>query len=136
MIADSFKPLILSTKQFLHIVVGERLEEAGFGGDDVFYQCAFLLLQLQDLFLHGITGDDLIDEDRFVLPDAMSAVGGLHLDGRIPPGIEMDDIIGGGQVQTHAARFEADEEEGIRRIVLELVNARLSVGGLDRKSVV
>jgi len=36
------------------------------------------------------------------------AVDGLGLDRRVPPGIENEDIIGGGQVQPQAARLEAD----------------------------
>ncbi len=42
----------------------------------------------------------------------------------------MNDVIGGGQVQAHAARFEADEEEGNGRIVLELIHFVLPFLGL------
>ena len=61
------------------------------------------------------------------LIDGDGAVGGLHFDGGIPPRIEVDDVIGGGQVQAHAARFEADEKEGNIRVVLELIHFGLAV---------
>jgi len=92
-------------KQRLHIVLGQRLEETGFTGDDAFYQSAFLFLQLQNLFFHRSTGDDLVNEDGLILPNAMGSVAGLHFNGGIPPRVEMNDVIGGGQVQPYAARF-------------------------------
>ena len=48
---------------------------------------------------------------RTIWRDAMDAVRGLHFDGGIPPWVKVDDI-GGGQVQAHAACFQADEEKG------------------------
>ncbi len=52
-----------------------------------------------------------VDRDRPRLPDPMRAVGGLILHRRVPPRVQVDDIIGGGEVQPGAARLEADQED-------------------------
>ena len=41
----------------------------------------------------------------------MGAVTGLILDSRIPPGVHVDDVVGGGQVEAEAACFERDEKD-------------------------
>ena len=38
------------------------------------------------------------------LADPEGPVGGLVLDGGVPPAVEVDDVVGGGQVQAGAAR--------------------------------
>src|SRR3569623_3584456 len=45
------------------------------------------------------------------LADAMGARRGLVLDGRVPPGIHVDDRVGGGQVQAEAACLQRDQED-------------------------
>ena len=40
----------------------------------------------------------------------MGAVGGLIFDGRVPPGVEVDDVGGGGQVQSGAARTQRKQK--------------------------
>ena len=59
----------------------------------------------------------------------MGAVGGLILDRRVPPRIEVDDGVGRGEVEAGAARLEADEEHRQPRIVLEAVDALGAVLG-------
>ena len=39
------------------------------------------------------------------------AVGSLVLDGRIPPGIHVDDIIGCSEIKAESAGLEADEKD-------------------------
>jgi hypothetical protein len=56
-------------------------------------------------------GEELVDEDGFVLADAVGALGRLILDRRVPPGIVVDDRVGGSQIETGAAGFEANQEE-------------------------
>src|SRR3569833_731901 len=77
-------------------------------------ECVLVGLQLQNSFLDGALGDELVDKDRFVLPDAMCPVGRLRLDGGIPPGIVVDDRIRRGEVESCSASLQADEEQ--RRI--------------------
>ncbi|MNY00594.1 hypothetical protein D3C86_1330940 [compost metagenome] len=73
-------------------------------------QAGLAVLQLLDLFLDAAAGDQLVDEHRLVLADAVGAVAGLGLGGRVPPGVEVDHGIGGGEVEAGAAGLEADQE--------------------------
>src|SRR5207244_4510920 len=66
-------------------------------------------------------------ENVLGLPDAMRAVNRLRLDGRVPPGIEQEDVVGTGQVQADAARLKADQEELAGWIRLKLFHARLAI---------
>ena len=79
----------------------------------------FLVLQLQDFFFDGVARDEFVGGDDAGLADAMGAVGGLGFGGGIPPGIEVDDGVGGGEIQADAAGFEADEEDRNSVVVLE-----------------
>ncbi len=58
------------------------------------------------------------------LTNAESTIGSLVLDSRIPPAIEMKDMISGSKIQTGTACFQGKEEDAaaiskIRRLVLE-----------------
>src|SRR6185369_1602298 len=57
------------------------------------------------------------------------AVDGLRFDRGVPPGIEDEHIVGGGQVQSDTARFEADQEHWERRVVLKAGHASLAILG-------
>ena len=62
-------------------------------------------------FLNRSFTDQTIDGDRLGLAHAVRSIAGLILDGRVPPGIEVDDGIGLGQIQTRAPRLEADQKQ-------------------------
>src|SRR5947209_9037358 len=68
----------------------------------------FPRLQLEDALLDGAGGDQLVDEDRLVLADAVGAVGRLVLNRRVPPRVVVDHRVGGGEVEAAPARLEAD----------------------------
>ncbi len=55
-------------------------------------------------------GDEPVDHDAAVLADAVGAVDGLRLGGRVPPRVEQEHVVGLGQGETEPARLEADEE--------------------------
>ena len=59
------------------------------------------------------------------LADAEGAVGGLVLDGRIPPAVEVDHVRGGGQVEPGAAGLEREDEEGRALVLLEAADQLL-----------
>src|SRR5205807_7008248 len=63
------------------------------------------------------------------LPDAMGAVGGLRLDRGIPPRIEMNDGVGGGEIEADTAGFQADQEDWNRGIALEAIHDFLTLFG-------
>jgi hypothetical protein len=92
-------------KQRLDVFARERLEHAAFGRDQLIDQGALVLLQLQNLFFHGVAQHQFIHKHRLVLPDTVAAVAGLLLRRRVPLRVDVDDIIGGGQVQPDAASF-------------------------------
>ncbi len=80
----SFFAKFILLKQPLHIILRQRLEETGFGGDDIFDEGTFLFLQFQDLFLHRAARDDLVNEDGRVCPmrwarsEACISTAGFH----------------------------------------------------------
>ena len=80
-------------------------------GEDSCGELAFLLLEFVDAFFDGFLAEEFVDEDGFVLADAVGAVGGLGFGGGVPPGVVVDDGVGGGEVEAGAAGFEGDEEE-------------------------
>ena len=67
--------------------------------------------------------------DGALLPDAVGAVGGLVLDGGVPPAVEVHDVLGGGQRDPGAARRAA--RAGTTRGPLRLWNrSTIVVAGL------
>src|SRR4051794_8296652 len=69
------------------------------------------LLQFEHALLDRALRDELVDEDGLVLADAVGPVGGLVLDGRVPPGIVVNDRVGRCQIEPGAAGLEADQEQ-------------------------
>ena len=64
-----------------------------------------------DLLFDRAAADELVHQHVPLLADAEGAVGGLVLDGRVPPAVEVDDVRGRGQVQAGAAGLEREHEE-------------------------
>lgn len=79
--------------------------------------------------LHGPTANKLVHEHAFLLADAESAVGGLVLHRRIPPAIEMHDVRGSSEIESSAAGFQRQHEEGCELILLELPYEVSALGG-------
>jgi hypothetical protein len=80
--------------------VGERagvdLQAGGFLGEQRFDEGGFLFLEFEDAVLDGAAADEFVDEDGLGLADAVGAVGRLVFGGGIPPGVVVDDGVGGG----------------------------------------
>jgi hypothetical protein len=68
-------------------------------------------MQIKDLFFNRILYNETINGGGTALSDPMRKVGGLVFDSRIPPRIEVDDVIGGSEIETGAPGLEADQEE-------------------------
>ena len=68
-------------------------------------------VQREDLLLDGAARDEPVDRDRLVLADAVRAIGGLIFDGGVPPRIEVDHVVGAGEVDAGAAGLERDQEQ-------------------------
>ena len=88
----------------------------GFGG-----------LECHDFFFDGSLRDEPVDDDGPGLTDSVGAVDGLRLDGRVPPRVEQDDVVGLDEVEPDTARLERDEERW-RVAGAELVDDGSAVG--------
>ena len=58
--------------------------------------------QLVDPVLERAGTDELAHQDVLALADAERPVGRLVLHGRVPPAVEMDHMVGGGQVEARS----------------------------------
>src|SRR5687768_8015433 len=68
------------------------------------------MMQFDNPLLDRPLGNEPVNGDGTLLPQAMGAVGGLILHSRIPPGIHMKHIIRCREVQANAAGSEANQE--------------------------
>jgi len=84
---------------FTHILLINRL-----------CQCAFAILQFQNFLFNCAFGNQFIYKYRFILTNAMGAIGGLCFRRRIPPWIIVDDCICSSQIQADTTGFEADQK--------------------------
>ena len=82
------------------------------GADDVFSDFLLAIDEGVDALLDGADADELVDDDVLFLADAEGAVGGLVLDGGVPPAVKMDHVVGAGEVEAGAARFDGEDHEG------------------------
>ena len=64
-----------------------------------------------DAVLDGALGDQPVHLHRPGLADAVRAVGGLRLDGRVPPAVVVHDVLGPGEVQPRARRLQRQQED-------------------------
>ena len=74
-------------------------------------QLPFGVLQGHNLFLNGSLSNHAIDHHLTGLSDAVCAVNGLSLYGRVPPWIKKEAVISLGQVQTETTGFQRDQEQ-------------------------
>src|SRR3990167_4980453 len=111
-----------SDSEFSRFFPGEFVEDVFAFAHDGVKEIPFLLLQGDDFLFDGAFGDELVHVDRTRLPDAMRAVYGLVLDARVPPRVEDNDCIGGGEIEPGSAGLETDEKNGDVRVAVKLVN--------------
>ncbi len=105
--SGSPSPRVLLADEFPQILGVEPLQ-GGIGIDRAFEEFAFFLLHAQHALLDGVAGDELDRRHDVLLPDAVRAVGGLRLDRGIPPRVKVDHRVCRREVESHAARFQAD----------------------------
>src|SRR5690606_20078931 len=89
-------------KELLDILYRELLSAGDIATQGRFCDLAFALPKFDHLLLDGVFDDQSVDQDGFVLPDAVGAIGGLVFDGGIPPRIVVDDGIRLGEGETAA----------------------------------
>src|SRR5665647_1538790 len=86
-------------------------------------------MKLDNFFFNGVLADKPVDGDGPGLANAVSPVGRLILNGWIPPGVHVDDVISRSQVQSQPAGLEADEKE-IALAGLKLINLLFALGAV------
>src|SRR5690606_2753823 len=96
-------------------------------GNEIRGKFQFLFLQLKYLFLYGISCNELVREDLLALPDTMGAVYGLGFHGRIPPGIEDENIVCFRKIQPQATGFDGDQKNPKVRLAVEALHLLFSV---------
>ena len=87
---------------------------------------AFAFLHFLEALFDGAFADEFVDEDGFVLADAVGAVGGLVFGGGVPPRVVVNDGVGVGEGESGASGFEGDEED-VGSSGLELLDHFLAV---------
>jgi len=87
----------------------------------------FFLFESLNFFFDCADGQKTININGFGLADAVSAIYRLVFYARIPPWIEDDHRIGGRQIQSCAAGFQADKKHGDCRIGIEFFYESLAV---------
>ena len=65
-----------------------------------------------DHLLQGADGDKFVHLHLLGLADAESAVSGLVFYSGVPPAVEMENVVGAGQVQASATCFEGEDKNG------------------------
>jgi hypothetical protein len=70
-----------------------------------------VLNHLVYLLFERAGAEELVHLHILALPDAEGAVGRLVLDRRVPPAVEVEDVIRGREVEARAARFEREQED-------------------------
>ena len=75
----------------------------------------FHLVQTENLLLDSTLGNKMIYSHILLLSDTVGAVCGLSFYGRVPPRIQMDDIVSACQVQPQTTSLETDKENRTRK---------------------
>jgi len=70
-----------------------------------------------------------VDHHGTSLADAVRAIGRLILDGRVPPRVEQENVIGGGEVEPGPAGLERDQHHRRAGVVLEAAHHPSAVPG-------
>ena len=92
------------------------LISAGIRRQDRVGQLPLRCLHLGHLLFDGIFRDQAVGEDVPRLADSVRAIDRLRFGRRVPPGIEQEHVLGGGQVQADTAGLQADQEHAALRI--------------------
>ena len=92
-----------------------------------------LLLEFFDTFLDRARGNHAIDENRILLPDAVDAVDGLGLHGRIPPRVEEENVLRRIERDPSPTCLQRRQEQGWALGVLKPFNGCRAILGLPRQ---
>src|SRR5690349_20618023 len=97
-------------EEALQLLVGEFGQPALAGADDAGGDLLLALDHLVDLLFQGAGAQKLVHLHVAGLADAEGPVGRLVLDGRVPPAVEVEHVVGGCQVQAGPPGLERQDE--------------------------
>jgi hypothetical protein len=100
--------LVAQGEEILEFLSGQLGEPIFTSADDAAGDLALGYDDLVDFFLDGTDADKLMNLNVLVLADAKGTVGCLVFDSGVPPPVKMEDMVGGGQVQTCAVGFDGE----------------------------
>jgi hypothetical protein len=103
--------LIAEDEEVLEFRGGELGQSVLAGADDRTGDLALDFDDLVDFFLERSAADQLVKLNVVYRTDSECSVHCLVLDGGVPPPVEMEDMIGGCQVQPRPAGLEREDEE-------------------------
>ena len=72
-------------------------------------EALLLVLNIQHLLLHRLPGDELVDEDLLGLAESVDPVEALPLDGRVPGGVQQEEVVGSGEVQSDSTGLKGEK---------------------------
>src|ERR1700687_3156259 len=116
------QPQAFPLQKLFHVAPGQGLAERGIGAEDALGELLFLILEREDFLLDGTADDQFVAEYRLGLSDPVRSVGGLIFNRRVPPGIVVEHVIRGSEIQSGSACLEADEEQRWAGGIIELID--------------
>ena len=96
-------------EQVVEITLGQSGRSAG-ESEQRLRELSLTLLQAEHALFDAAGDDQVVNEDRPSLTDAVRAIGSLRLGGAVPPRIVVDDRVRTDQVDARSARLQADQE--------------------------
>src|SRR5262249_46157045 len=84
----------IDLEQIVQVFLRQALRPAGVFTEDGGDEILLLLFELEDLLFDRARGDQSVDGDDAVLPDAVRTIRRLIFDGRVPPRVEVNHGIG------------------------------------------
>ncbi len=81
---------------------------------------------MENGFFDGLCSDEAVHGDCSGLSDPVGSIGGLAFHSRVPPRVEMDDVVGVGQVDAGSASAQGNQKYG-NFVILETTDDCLSV---------
>src|SRR6267142_4682892 len=118
----------LTIEQSSHVLFRESRANASVAIEQAISQSSLSGLEFIHFLLDRTGRHQAVDKNRLVLADAMRTINRLLLDSRIPPGIENNYRVGGGQVQPDPAGLQADQEN-LAGAVLKAFDRALAILG-------
>ena len=98
-----------------------------FVAENRFGEALLALLEFEDAFFNGVLDDEASDVNRTSLTDAVDAVDRLRLNGRRPPRIKNEDMVGLREVQPEPSCLHRDQKDKTVVLLLESGNGLLSL---------